>query len=295
MNGWLVLDKHLDISSANALNKIKRLLGIKKMGHAGTLDPFASGVLVVGIGEATKAIDFAMGSSKSYEFTITWGESRDTMDAEGAVTAKSDVKPSKEQILSVLDKFTPSYMQMPPKYSALKVDGKRAYDLARSNVEFELKARRVELSRLELVGATQDTASFSIDCGKGFYVRSLATDIASALGACGYVSTLRRTRVGAFSEGCAISLDNLENMVHNDQARVWNDLIKPITAVLDDILVQQVSEEEAKRLRHGQRVKKDLANPFGEKFIVAMGDEPVAICSYEGGVLKPERIFNINS
>lgn len=270
------------------------MLGIKKMGHAGTLDPFASGILVAAIGEATKAIDFSMGASKSYEFTITWGEERDTMDQEGQITNKSDARPSEQELLSVIKKFMPSYMQMPPKFSALKVDGKRAYDLARNNVEFELKARKVELSSIKLLRHSVEMSSFAIDCGKGFYVRSLATDIASAVGAFGYVSELRRTRVGAFKLDDAISLDNLENLVHNDQARVWDDVIKPIIAVLDDILVQQVSEEESKRIRHGQRVAIQLSNPQDGKFMVLCGDTPVAICSSINGLLVPERIFNIN-
>lgn len=291
-HGWLVLDKQLEISSANALNKLKRLLGLKKLGHAGTLDPMASGVLVVALGEATKAIEFCMASCKAYEFTITWGEHRDTIDIEGKVVATSDKRPSLEEIERALADFMPSYMQTPPQYSAVKVDGKRAYDLARKGQEFELKAKLVYLSEIKVINHEGDKTTLSINCGKGFYVRSLAVDLAAKLGALGYVSHLRRTRVGNFREENAISLESLENLVHNDTSRNWKDLILPVTAVLDDILVRQVSESDGKCLKFGQRIK--TSDEHGSKEIVAVcGNTPVAICELEDGVLIPKRVFNL--
>ncbi len=291
-NGWLVLDKPLQISSANALNRIKRLVGLKKLGHAGTLDPMASGVLVVALGEATKAIEFAMSSHKAYEFTITWGEYRDTIDIEGAVIATSDVRPNRAEIEKVLKEFTPSYLQTPPKYSAVKVAGKRAYDMAREGKAFELKPKLVELSEIEVIGHEGDKTTIRICCGKGFYVRSLAIDIAEKLGALGYVSYLRRTRVGNFTAESAISLESLEKLVHNALDRGWEDLIIPIAAVLDDILVRRVSESEGKRLKFGQRVRVSPEGE-GEGIVAICGNIPIAICKLEDGVLIPKRIFNL--
>jgi tRNA pseudouridine55 synthase len=292
LNGWLVLDKPLEISSANALNKIKRLLGLKKLGHAGTLDPMASGVLVVGIGEATKAIEFCMDTSKEYEFTITWGEHRDTIDIEGVVLATSDKRPSLAQVEDVLADFIPGYMQTPPQYSAVKVNGKRAYDLARAGREFELKAKFVVLEGINVISHEDSKTTLRIVCGKGFYVRSLAVDLAAKLGALGYVSHLRRTRVGKFGEENAISLESLENLVHNDSSRNWGDLILPITAVLDDILVRQVSESDSVRLKFGQKIV--INSEHGNSEVVAVcGNIPVAICALEDGLLIPKRVFNL--
>lgn len=291
-NGWLVLDKPLEISSANALNKIKRLFGLKKLGHAGTLDPMASGVLVVGLGEATKAIEFCMDSSKEYEFTIAWGEHRDTIDIEGVVLATSDKRPTHAEIEAVLASFTPGYMQTPPQYSAVKVDGKRAYSLARAGREFELKAKFVSLEEIKIINHEDGKTALKISCGKGFYVRSLAVDLAAKLGALGYVSRLRRTRVGKFKEENAISLESLENLVHNDSSRNWEDLILPITAVLDDILVRQVSQSDSRLLRFGQKIK--ISSEYGNSKVVAVCENiPVAICALEDGLLIPKRVFNL--
>jgi tRNA pseudouridine55 synthase len=291
-SGWLILDKPIEISSAGMLNKLKHLLGIKKLGHAGTLDPMASGVLVVAIGEATKAIEFAMSSQKSYEFTITWGEHRDTVDVEGKILQSSDVRPTKEQIENILGEFTPSYMQTPPKYSAVKVSGKRAYDMARKGEEFDIRPKLVELSEIAITEHFDDKTAIRITCGKGFYVRSLAVDIASRLGALGYVSYLRRTRVGKFVIEDAILLETLEKLMHNGMDRNWGDLVLPITAVLDDILVQQVSEAEVACLRFGRKVH-IASESKNEEVIAAYRGNPVAICRLEDGFLIPKRVFNL--
>ncbi|MDF3047144.1 MAG: truB [Candidatus Midichloriaceae bacterium] len=294
-SGWIILDKPLSISSATALNKIKRTLLLPKsckIGHAGTLDPMASGVLVVALGEATKAIKFAMSSCKSYNFTITWGENRDTIDVEGSVTERNDKRPALNDIKAMLAEFVPTYMQTPPQYSAVKVAGKRAYDLARSGKEFELQPKPVSLTKAEVIEHNKDSTTISIDCGKGFYVRSLAFDLASKLGVLGYVSHLRRTRIGKFTESDAISLESLEKLMHNDSTCNWNNLIMPITAVLDDILVQQVSELDASRLKFGQKIRIN-SEDTSEEVVAVCENIPVAICSLEAGVLIPRRIFNL--
>jgi tRNA pseudouridine55 synthase len=294
-SGWIILDKPLAISSATALNKIKKILHLHKsckIGHAGTLDPMASGVLVVAFGEATKAIKFAMSSCKSYNFTITWGENRDTIDAEGVVTESNDKLPALSDIKAMLTEFVPTYMQTPPQYSSVKVAGKRAYDLARSGKEFELQPKPVSLTRAEVIEHNKDSTTISIDCGKGFYVRSLAFDLASKLGVLGYVSYLRRTRIGKFIEADAISLESLEKLVHNDSTCDWSNLVMPITAVLDDILVQQVSELDAARLKFGQKIRIN-SETTSEEIVAVCENIPVAICSLEAGVLIPRRIFNL--
>ena len=291
-HGWILVDKPLGITSTDAVRKIKKLLKVSKIGHAGTLDPLASGMLIIALGEATKAIDFAMLSNKTYEFTITWGESRDTIDAEGKVIKTSDVRPSLDQIKQAIAEFMPSYLQTPPKYSAVKINGQRAYDLARKGIDFEIQPKLVELSKVEITSHDDYQTSFTIDCGKGFYVRSLAHDIAEVAGACGYVSHLRRTRCGKFDQADMISLESLEKLVYKDGYYNWNEIIQPIIGILDDILVCQVSREESIRLKFGQRVRIQSINQ--DRTVVAVFDNtPIAICVLADNLLIPKRIFNL--
>ena len=292
IDGWLIIDKPIGLSSNQVLSKLKRLIHPSKIGHSGTLDPLATGVLPVALGEATKTIQFIMNIEKAYEFEITWGENRDTIDAEGEIIETSDKKPNHEEILKVVNSFENGVIkQMPPKFSALKVDGKRAYNLARSGEEFELKSRSVELIELKFLGGNK----FFVECGKGFYVRSIARDICSKLGVCGYVSSLRRVKSGNITEKDAISLDSLEKIVHNDSKidGKWSDFIHPLTHVLDDILVHEVSVEDAKKLKNGMSVHSELSLSSEETFIVAQNKMPIALCTIKGNYIKPSRVFNL--
>lgn len=292
IDGWLIIDKPIGLSSNQVLSKLKRLIHPSKIGHSGTLDPLATGVLPVALGEATKTIQFIMNREKAYEFEITWGENRDTIDAEGEIIETSDKKPNHEEILKVVNSFENGVIkQMPPKFSALKVDGKRAYNLARSGEEFELKSRSVELIELKFLGGNK----FFVECGKGFYVRSIARDICSKLGVCGYVSSLRRVKSGNITEKDAISLDSLEKIVHNDSKidGKWSDFIHPLTHVLDDILVHEVSVEDAKKLKNGMSVHSELSLSSEETFIVAQNKMPIALCTLKGNYIKPSRVFNL--
>ena len=222
IHGWVVLDKAVGVGSTPMVGKIRWLFQAQKAGHAGTLDPLASGILPIALGEATKTVPFMMEAEKSYIFEISWGESRSTQDAEGEITASSDARPTKDQILETLSAFRGKIDQVPPKYSAIKIDGKRAYDLARAGEAVEIKSREVRINRFDLVEYSKDKARFEVDCGKGTYIRSLARDLSDRLDACGYVSLLRRTRVGAFSLEQSIRLDELEKMC--DRARVSEGL-----------------------------------------------------------------------
>ncbi|MEE8306264.1 MAG: tRNA pseudouridine(55) synthase TruB, partial [Gammaproteobacteria bacterium] len=215
IHGWLILDKPLGLSSNQALGRARFLLQAAKAGHAGTLDPLATGVLPLAFGEATKLVSFAMDGTKTYQFTIAWGEARNTDDCEGEMTQTSGVRPTQQAILDILPRFTGTILQKPPAYSAIKVNGERAYALARAGRAPDLPPREVEVVRLELSDAGKDQASFEIDCGKGTYIRSLARDMATELGTCGHVSALRRTRVGPFNIEAAFSLDMLEELSHS--------------------------------------------------------------------------------
>ena len=296
VHGWVVFDKPLTMTSTQAVGKVRWLFQAQKAGHGGTLDPLATGILPIALGDATKTVPFTMDASKSYEFTIQWGENRDTLDAEGIVTETSDVRPSETDIKAVICEFTGEISQIPPKYSAIKVDGKRAYDLARGGEEVTLKARPVRVDFLELLDSSSETATFRLNCGKGTYVRSLARDMAARLGACGYVSYLRRTRVGEFDESCAFSLDDLENLCHRGGVL---EALAPVHAVLDDIPVQNVTENEVSDLRQGRAIAASVFHNLSEKkdepeWVLAMeNDVAIALCHLRDGQLRPKRVFNV--
>ena len=251
VHGWVVLDKPYGVGSTPMVGKVRWLFSAAKAGHAGTLDPLATGILPIALGEATKTVPFMMEAEKSYRFEITWGETRSTQDAEGEVTETSDVRPSADHIRAALAEFRGLIEQVPPKFSAIKIDGKRAYDLARSGEAVEIKPRPARIDRFDLVEATAETASFEVDCGKGTYIRSLARDLAASLGACGYVSVLRRTRVGPFTLKQSITLDELSRMC--DRARVSEALLS-VTTALDDIPVLVVTEQDAAHLKQGREI-----------------------------------------
>src|SRR3954470_16332115 len=209
VHGWVILDKPQGMTSTQAVGAVRRIFDAKKAGHAGTLDPMATGILAIALGEATKTVPYAMDADKTYRFTASWGESRDSDDAEGAVTGTSDKRPSQAEIEAVLPRFTGVLSQVPPAYSAIKVSGERAYDLARDGEEVVLEPRQVQVFEARLLDAQTDRSEFEIRCGKGTYVRSWVRDIALALGTLGHVSALRRTRLGPWAEKDAVGLDTL--------------------------------------------------------------------------------------
>jgi tRNA pseudouridine55 synthase len=249
-HGWLILDKPLGLTSTQALGKVRRLVGGKKVGHGGTLDPLATGILPLAFGEATKLIPYVMDGEKEYLFSVRWGEKRATDDAEGVVVALSEGRPSEEEMREAIPSFIGEIQQVPPIFSAIKVDGERAYDLARAGEVVELASRIVVVYEFELVAIlSSDEASFRVRCGKGTYVRSLARDLAEKLGTYGYVSALRRTKVGPFSLEGAIVLEKLEELSHKDAAKT---ALLALRAALDDIPGLALTASEAQSVRNGQ-------------------------------------------
>jgi tRNA pseudouridine55 synthase len=251
IHGWLVLDKALGQTSTDAVNKVKRLFNANKCGHAGTLDPLATGILPIALGEATRTVAWLMEAQKTYEFTIKWGSSTTTQDAEGEVVATSDVRPTSEAIEKIIPDFLGEIEQIPPKYSAIKVDGERAYDLARDGEEFELASRKVQTFALQLIANDSVSASFFVRSGKGFYVRALARDLCQKLGAEGHIIVLRRTSVGPFKQETAITLENLEKMCIDAPAL---QLLLPFETALGDIPVLDIKEAEVFDLRQGRKI-----------------------------------------
>ena len=289
IHGWLVIDKPPGMTSARLVAEVLRLTGAAKAGHGGTLDPMATGVLPVALGEATKTVAYVMGSLKTYRFTIRWGEARDTDDADGEVVATSEVRPSEAAILAVLPEFTGTIEQVPPVYSAIKVKGKRAYALARKGAPPALAPREVFIERLELVGVVDpDHAAFTMHCGKGTYVRAFARDVAVRLGTCGHLAELRRTAVGPFRDEHAISLDKLKALLHSD---ALIEHVRPVETALADIPALAVTENQAIRLRSGQTVHVLRDDPGLVR--VAVGGRLVALAEVESGKARPVRVFNI--
>src|SRR5205085_5248372 len=257
VHGWIILDKPVGMTSTHAVAIIKRLFTAKRAGHAGTLDPLASGILPLALGEATKTVPFVMDGRKRYRFSVRWGEERDTDDAEGKVVAASEARPGADAINACLPAFTGTIAQVPPKFSAIKIEGERAYDLAREGQEVVLEARPVESHDLTLVETPDaDTAIFEAECGKGTYVRALARDIGRVLGCLGHVSALRRTQVGPFAENDMISLAELEALCQKAAAGEGSlaDALLPVETALDDIPAVAVSRADAARLQRGQAV-----------------------------------------
>lgn len=302
IDGWINLDKPSGLTSTQAMAKVRWLMKAQKAGHAGTLDPLASGILPIALGEATKTISYIQDGLKTYSFTVQWGEQRDTDDSEGKVIATSDARPSKEEIESILKNYTGTIMQTPPKFSAIKIDGARAYDLARDGEEVELKEREVFIESLSLLTATADTADFRMVCGKGTYVRSLARDMGRELGSLGYITALKREKVGPFTLESSISLDKLAGL--DDIARLNEAVLLPLETALDDIPALAVREDEAARLRNGQ-VLAFISRPDFERLgragldgtlksaLVTCNNKPVALVEAEGPEVRPVRILNI--
>jgi len=299
INGWLIIDKPPGMTSAHVVGRVRRMLDAAKVGHAGTLDPLATGVLPLALGEATKTVSYVVDGAKSYRFTVRWGEARDTDDADGRMTAETDRRPSRAEIERALPAFVGEIDQVPPVYSAIKVGGERAYALARSGAEVTLTARKVRIDRFDLVTMIDsDRAVFAVDCGKGAYVRSLARDLAAAVGTLGYVTELRRTRLGPFDEKDAISLEKLEELSHSAAAA---QLVRPVETALDDIPALAMTGDEARRLQSGQSVsalkvarRTPLRNfGLGTVFCAFAEGKPVALARFEGGELRPIRVLNL--
>jgi tRNA pseudouridine55 synthase len=292
VDGWVILDKPVGLGSTPAVGKVRRLFGAQKAGHGGTLDPLASGVLPIALGEATKTVPFVMDGRKEYRFTLRFGQARSTEDAEGEVTATSDFRPTDEGIRSALPAFLGDIEQIPPAFSALKIEGKRAYDLARAGQPVALKPRRVLIERLELLGRPDtDHADFVVSCGKGTYIRSLGRDLACALGTVGHLSALRRTAAGPFREEAAISLPKLETLGH---IPALLGALAPVATALDDIPALALTEAQADRLRQGQPVllTRD-APPSGALLRAETGSRLVALVRSDGASLQPVRVFNL--
>jgi tRNA pseudouridine55 synthase len=297
VHGWLILDKPYGMTSTQAVGKVRFLFNAEKAGHGGTLDPLASGLLPIALGEATKTVSYAMDGRKRYIFTAQWGEERTTDDLEGEVTTRSDHRPSPEEIESILARFTGEIMQSPPAFSAIKVDGERAYDLARAGEVVELAERPILIETLRLVDVPDPGhAIFEVTCGKGTYIRSLARDMGRALGTAAHVSSLRRVAVGPFTEAHMISLENLEELSHKAPGgNAITGALLPIETVLDGIPALAIDEDKARRLRLGQPVLLRGANaPIAEDAVlVTCGGKPAGIGQISEGMLKPKRLFNL--
>jgi tRNA pseudouridine55 synthase len=306
VHGWVILDKPKGMTSTQAVARVRRVFDAAKAGHAGTLDPLATGVLAIALGEATKTVPFAVEGEKLYRFSARWGEARDTDDAEGSVVETSAMRPTREQILSVLPKLTGEIMQVPPAYSAVKVEGARAYDLAREGEDFSLNPRLIEIHEARLVDMPDaDHAVFEIACGKGSYVRAWVRDLARALGTVGHVVELRRLRVGPFEAESAISLDMLEALGHSPAAL---EHLRPISTALDGIPALAVTGPDSVRLRSGNPIlirAPQFAALTGSGVVEAgaglqgltvylstTGGEPVALAEVAEGELRPFRVFN---
>jgi len=293
-----VLDKSVGMTSTHAVSAVRRLTSARRAGHAGTLDPLASGCLPIALGEATKTVPFVMEGRKRYRFTVRWGEERDTDDAEGRVTETSAARPAEAEIRAALPRFTGTISQVPPRFSAIKVEGERAYDLARDGEVVELEARLVEIGRLELIERPDDDhAVFEVECGKGTYVRALTRDLGRLLGSYGNVCALRRTAVGPFGAGDMISLERLEGLWHRAAAGEASlaDALKPVETALADIPALAISRADAARLQRGQAVLlrgRDAPIIRGAVYVTASG-LLVALAEVDHGEIVPKRVFNL--
>jgi tRNA pseudouridine55 synthase len=300
VSGWVCLDKPLDLTSTQAVGRVRRLFNAQKAGHAGTLDPLASGILPIALGEATKTVPFLMDAGKTYCFTIEWGRATASFDREGQVIATSDVRPSRAEVAAALPAFVGEIMQTPPAFSAVKVDGERAYDLAREGIEVDLAPRPIVIHSAEVVGQPDaEHVEIELSCGKGAYVRAVVRDLAEALGACGHVSALRRTAVGGLTEARATSLEKLEQLC---MSGAQLEALLPVETALDDIPALALTAEDAFRLTQGRSIvllprqaealKASLRN--GSRTVSAFeGSRMVALCEMRAGRLNPVRVFHL--
>jgi tRNA pseudouridine55 synthase len=296
INGWLILDKPLGLTSTHALARVKRLFDAQKAGHAGTLDPLATGILPIAFGEATKTVSFAVDGEKSYAFAVRWGAETTTDDKEGAVTKTSETRPSEGEIRALLPRFIGEIMQTPPAFSAVKIDGERAYDLARDGEDVVLEPRPVQIDDLRLVDMPNaDTSVFEADCGKGTYVRAIARDMGRALGCFGHVIELRRTRVGPFEEGDAWGMDELEDEAEAGRLFDTGGPLLPVEMPLRGLPELMVTPSDASKLVRGMAVLirgRDAPVLSGLMYATCQG-RIVALGEVEKGALHPIRVFNL--
>lgn len=302
VNGWINLDKPEGLGSTQAVGRVRRLFDAQKVGHGGTLDPLATGILPIALGEATKTIPYAQDHIKIYSFAACWGEQRNTDDAEGEIIATSPVRPSMAEIQAVLPRFIGEISQIPPKFSAIKIDGARAYDLAREGADIEMVARDVYIESLEMIKFNVDMPRFRVVCGKGTYIRSLVRDMAQALGTVGYIRDLRREAVGPLTQNTAISLEKLEELA--DSARLEEALL-PVETVLADIPALALSTQEAARLKNGQMLtfiarpdierldKAGIDWKAGDTALAVLDGTPVALVDVNGAQIHPVRVLNL--
>jgi len=300
VSGWVCLDKPIDLTSTQAVGRVRRAFGAQKAGHAGTLDPLATGILPIALGEATKTVPFLMDSSKAYRFTIEWGSTTAGFDREGEVIATSDVRPSRAEVEAALPAFLGEIEQIPPMFSAVKVDGERAYDLAREGIEVDLAPRTVTIHGIEVLDQPDaDHVELELRCGKGAYVRAVVRDLAIMLGACAHVSALRRTAVGPLNESRAISLEALEELCNTGDRQ---EALLPVETALDDIPALALTTEDAFRLTQGRSIvllprqaealKARLDQ--GSRVVAAFeGERIVALCEMRAGRLNPTRVFQL--
>jgi len=307
IDGWLVLDKPEDVTSTDAVAIVRRLFNANKAGHAGTLDPLASGILPIALGEATKTVPWLVEADKSYLFSVRWGISTTTQDREGAVSAESAVRPDRAALEAALAGFLGEIDQEPPAYSAIKVDGERAYDLARAGEEVVLKPRRVVLHDAAIETCETDMASIRVRCGKGFYIRALVRDLAARLGAEGHVAALRRTAVGPFSLDGAIGLDALRELSHKDAA---SERLMPVETALADIPALAINGEDAFKLKQGRpivllpHIVEGLKGQFRPRIIAGQDASRAVVALFQGkavalgdvraGKFSPTRVFHLN-
>lgn len=289
INGWLIVDKPAGVTSTAVVAKVRWALDAKKAGHAGTLDPDATGVLAVALGEATKTVATVTDALKCYDFTVNWGAETTTDDASGEVVQTSDSRPDRAAIEAALPAFTGHIMQVPPTFSAVKVDGARAYDLAREGEELDLAARPLWVQSLTLLDCDADTARLEMICGKGGYVRSIARDLGRALGCLGHVAHLRRTWSGPFEVSEGVSFDRIDRSVQD-----WLDSqLLPLETALADLPMLRATPEGAVRIRNGNPGQVTGSAEWGDLVWVADAKGPVCIGRYQGGLVQPERVFNL--
>jgi tRNA pseudouridine55 synthase len=297
VHGWLVLDKPLGMTSTAAVATVKRLYDAQKAGHAGTLDPLATGILPIALGEATKTVSFVVEGEKAYRFSVRWGAETRTDDAEGETVKTSDARPAIAEIEALLPSFTGAILQVPPRFSAIKVNGERAYDLARDGEAVALEARSVLVTELKVIAQPDaSTTVFEASCGKGTYVRALARDLGRALGCYGHVTGLRRTRVGPFDEDRALTLDALSSPRQAaDAQQLLTRRLLPVEEALGHILRLNVSGADAARLKRGQPILlrgRDAPILSGPAYAVSKG-QLIAIGEIDKGELRPTRVFNL--
>ena len=295
-SGWIFVNKAKNVSSFDVIRQLKKIFSIKRIGHAGTLDPLATGILPIAFGSATKTIPYLVSSKKEYRFSISWGIRTTTHDMEGEVIDESNFVPSKEDILDAVSDFKGEFYQRPPKYSAVKINGQRAYKLARSGIDFNIKEKKVKLYELIIKDHKKNKTEFLAKVGKGFYIRSLARDLCEKFATPGVIDSLERTELGQFSLENAFSLETIEKLVHSAPAgMVGGNLLVPLSEVLDDIPALLISDKEAKRFQQGQSFSNnDLLkySKLGREVLLLKDNRPIGLATVVENSFKPKKVFS---